>query len=192
MFSRFFRGEKRQDETAAVLYGAIVAAARAPALYSDIGVADGVEGRFEMMLLHMALVTRRLEHGADAARDAGQRAFDLFCREMDNALREMGVSDTKVPKRMRQVGEAYFGRIAAYEPGLAAGNTKILAEAMDRTVFDGEGSSGPARALAQYSIAAVKRLAAQPEDAIIGDGGDGGDGPDFPDIGAFVSEGAEP
>lgn len=186
MFSRFFRGEKRQDETAAFLYGAIVAAARAPTLYSDIGVADGVDGRFEMMLLHMALVTRRLEHGGDVAREAGQRAFDLFCRDMDNALREMGVSDTRVPKRMRQVGEAYFGRIAAYEPGLAAGNIEILAEAMGRTVFDGESSSGPARALAQYSIVAVERLAAQHEDAIIGDG------PNFPDVGSFVAEGAEP
>jgi cytochrome b pre-mRNA-processing protein 3 len=186
MFSRFFRGEKAQDKTAAFLYGAIVAAARARALYSDVGVADDVDGRFEMMLLHMALVTRRLEHGGDAARETGQRAFDLFCRDMDNALREMGVSDTKVPKRMRQVGEAYFGRVAAYEPGLAAGNADILGEAFGRTVFDGASSSGSARALATYSMASVERLAAQHENAIICDG------PDFHDVGAFVIEGAEP
>jgi len=183
MFSRLFRRGRRDDSTAPFLYGAIVASARTPALYSEIGVPDTVNGRFEMVVLHMALVMRRLDPGGETARATGQTVFDLFCRDMDNSLRELGVSDLKVPKRMRQVGEAYYGRVGAYEPGLTTGNADMLAGAIARTVFAGEDSSRSAKALAAYTIAAADLLAAQDESEIVAAR------PDFPDVGSLVEVG---
>jgi len=182
MCSRFFPRSRRDRDNAASLYGAIVAQARSPALYAAIGVPDSVGGRFEMVVLHMILVTRRLESGGEAARTAGQAVFDHFCRDMDNSLREMGVGDLSVPKRMREVGEAYFGRTAAYETGLAAADAKLLGEALSRTVFASEVSTGGARVLAAYTLAAARGLEEQDEQTILSDG------PAFPDVDIFFSE----
>ena len=156
MFSRFFPRSRRDRDNAASLYGAIVAQARSAAFYAVIGVPDSVGGRFEMVVLHMILVTRRLESGGEAARTAGQAVFDHFCKEMDNALREMGIGDLSVPKHMRRVGEAYFGRMTAYGPALSSGDPAVLAEAIERTVFGaGEVSSSSRSLAARFSIPSV-------------------------------------
>lgn len=181
MLSRLFRRDRRGEAIASSLYGAIVAQARHPALYAGLGVPDSVAGRFEMVLLHTILVTRRLASAAEAGRKAGQGVFDFFCQDMDHSLREMGVGDLSVPKKMRKVGEAYFGRAAAYEPGLAAGDAGLLAEPIGRTVLAEAASPGAAGALAAYAIAAADRLKAQDEAAITAAG------PDFPDPESFVA-----
>jgi len=181
MLSRLFRRDRRGEAIASSLYGAIVAQARRPALYAGLGVPDSVAGRFEMVLLHTILVTRRLASAAEAGRGAGQGVFDLFCRDMDHSLREMGVGDLTVPKKMRKVGEAYFGRAAAYEPGLAAGDAAVLAEPIGRTVFAEAAGPGAAEALAAYAVAAAETLKAQDEAAITAAG------PDFPDPELFVA-----
>jgi cytochrome b pre-mRNA-processing protein 3 len=98
---------------------------------------------------------------------------------MDHSLREMGVGDLSVPKKMRKVGEAYFGRAAAYEPGLAAGDADMLAEPIGRTVFAEEAEPGAVGPLALYAVAAVETLKAQDEEAIIAVG------PQFPDPESF-------
>lgn len=181
MFGRFFPRSRRERDSAASLYGAIVAQARSSALYAAIGVPDSVGGRFEMVVMHVILVTRRLETGDAAARTAGQAVFDRFCNDMDNALREMGVGDLSVPKHMRRVGEAYFGRLAAYGPALSSGDPAVLAEAIERTVFGAGEVSSSAQSLAAYALAAADRLGDQDEAAIVGRG------PDFPDVGQFVA-----
>jgi len=181
MFSRIFPRSRRERYNAASLYGAIVAQARSSALYATIGVPDSVGGRFEMVVVHVILVTRRLETGGEAARAAGQAVFDRFCNDMDNALREMGVGDLSVPKHMRRVGEAYFGRMAAYGPALSSGDAAGLAEAIERTVFGGGEVSPSAQSLAAYALAAADRLGDQDETAIVARG------PDFPDAGQFVA-----
>jgi cytochrome b pre-mRNA-processing protein 3 len=181
MLSRLFRRDRRGEAIASSLYGAIVAQARRPALYAGLGVPDSVAGRFEMVLLHTILVTRRLALAGEAGRAAGQGVFDLFCRDMDHSLREMGVGDLSVPKKMRKVGEAYFGRAAAYEPGLAAGDAAVLAEPIGRTVFTEDSGLGAAGALAAYAVAAADKLKAQDEEAIRAAG------PDFPDPELFVA-----
>ena len=181
MLSRLFRRDRRGEAIASSLYGAIVAQARRPALYAGFGVPDSVAGRFEMVLLHTILVTRRLASANEAGRKAGQGVFDLFCQDMDHSLREMGVGDLSVPKKMRKVGEAYFGRAAAYEPGLAAGDAAMLAEPIGRTVFAEAAGPGAAGALAAYAIAAADKLKAQDEEAIAAAG------PGFPDPELFVA-----
>lgn len=103
------------------LYGAIVRQARTPLFYTDLGVADTVDGRFDMIALHTALVVRRLQDGGGDGPDMAQELFDLLFADMDRNLREMGVGDLSVGKHIRKMAEAYLGRAAAYDAGLAQG-----------------------------------------------------------------------
>src|SRR5215216_2008709 len=111
------------NPTIAALYGAIVAQARHAEFYQNCAVPDTVLGRFDMIVLHLVLVLRRLRDGAAAhsaphsapQRAAAQGVFDAFCRDMDDNLREMGIGDQAVPDQMRRVGEAFYGRAQAYE-----------------------------------------------------------------------------
>lgn len=165
MFSRFLQRNRRSDDIATALYGAIVAQARNPALYADLAVPDTVEGRFEMVILHMALVLRHLRSN-EAEKAAGQRLFDRFCADMDRSLREMGVGDLAVGKRMREMGEAFYGRAGAYDTGLTANDAAAIAAVMGRTVYGGEAAAaGPA--LAAYAIAADRSLAALSKEALL-------------------------
>src|SRR5215208_2599562 len=117
IFQRFRRVP--ESDSIAALYGIIVAQARAPAFYQDYGVPDTIDGRFEMVVLHTVLVLRRLDAESGPIRGMGQGLFDLFCGDMDGSLREMGVGDLGVPREMRRIGEAFYGRQAAYVAALA-------------------------------------------------------------------------
>ncbi len=133
MILRFFR-RNDGDETIQRLYGAIVARSRDPAFYTDYKVPDSIEGRFEMILVHAFLLFHRLKDEDEARRVLGQGVFDAFCADMDANLREMGVGDLTVPKKMKKVAEAFYGRIGAYEPPVDAGDAEALAEAVLRNV----------------------------------------------------------
>jgi len=183
MLSRLFSRKGKVDTIAPFLYGVIVAQARSPALYSDFSVADTVSGRFEMVVLHLMLISRRLQSGGEPARKVGQDVFDHFCRDMDKSLRELGVGDLSVPKHMRRVGEAYYGRAKAYEPGLSTANSEALAEAVARTVFPDDSQPEAAIGLAAYAVAAAGRLEKQDENEIIAGK------PDFPQVEDFAPEG---
>jgi cytochrome b pre-mRNA-processing protein 3 len=155
-----------QDPIIASLYGTIVAQARSPIFYTDFGVPDTVSGRFDMIVLHLVLFLNRLKLDSLAAksrersmgRSLGQEVFNLFCRDMDDNFREMGVGDLAVPREMRKVGEAFYGRAAAYEAALAADDTALIG-ALTRNIF-GESSQGVPR-LAAYIREAVRQLASQ-------------------------------
>ena len=152
MFGRFFRRATGADAIASTLYGAIVAQARNPIFYEELGVPDTVSGRFEMVVLHVVLVLERLED-----KDVGQRIFDLYCKDMDQSLRELGVGDLGVPKRMKKMAEAFYGRSAAYRSALSARDSHGLATAIARNVFGHPQAS--ARLLGAYAIASADLLA---------------------------------
>jgi len=125
----------------------IVTQAREPLFYRDLGVADTVNGRFDLLLLHLWIILRRFR-SAEGSADISQALFDHFCEDMDANLREMGVGDLTVPKRMQAFGEAFYGRNAAYDVALAAGD-ESLAAALCKNVLNGEGMEN-ARRLATY------------------------------------------
>jgi cytochrome b pre-mRNA-processing protein 3 len=160
MILRLFRRTPR-DDTIAALYGMIVAQARAPAFYRIYGVPDTVNGRLEMVMLHAVLLLRRLEREAAPLRALGQGLFDRFCRDMDDSMREMGVGDLAVPRRMRRIGAAFYGRQAAYRAALEAPDERALAAALERNVFAGAAAGEAAFRLAAYMREAASRLAAQ-------------------------------
>ena len=155
MFSSPFR-RRRQEQKIDALYGAIVAQARRPAFYVEYGVADTVTGRFDMIVLHLALVLRRLRAASESEQPLGQGLFDAFCNDLDGNLREMGVGDLKVPKEMRRFGEAFYGRAAAYDRALAA-DAAELAATLARNVFAQAEHPGAAR-LAAYVQEAERAL----------------------------------
>ena len=140
----------------------IVAQARLPCFYRDYAVADTVNGRFDLIVLHLTLLLDRLSRDA-ALKALGQGVFDLFCQDMDHNLREMGVGYIKVPKEMKHMGEAFYGRSQAYKAALAAPGEQALVEAVARNIY---GVSPPEAAalaprLAAYMRLAVRDLAAQ-------------------------------
>jgi cytochrome b pre-mRNA-processing protein 3 len=160
-----------------VLYGAIVAQARSTAFYTRYGVADSVDGRFELIVLHLVLVIRRLGGDRQAGprlgpasasgRPLGQELFDLFCRDLDDNLREMGVGDLAVPHRMRKFGEAFYGRQAAYGAALSAADDEALEMALARNILGIAEISENAAQLGRYTRAAAERLDAQAEDDLL-------------------------
>ena len=178
MFGRF-RQARRDKAIGAALYGAIVAQARAPALYARLGVPDTVDGRFQMVVLHLALVLRRLKTGGDAGKATGQEMFDLFCGDMDRSLRELGVGDLVVPKRMRKMAEAFYGRSAAYDAALDRDGGVALEEALGRNVF-GDEASAAGRALAGYVLASAEGLANADVEVVLAGR------PPFPDPASFA------
>lgn len=149
----------RPDPRITALYGAIVAQARIATFYQDYGIPDTVNGRFDMIVLHLALLLRRLESEPELSTTLGQAVFDTFCRDMDDNLREMGVSDIKVPREMRRIGEAFYGRVAAYRTALLDNDEAALTAAIARNLYDGEGTG--ARRMARYMQHALGRLQAQ-------------------------------
>jgi cytochrome b pre-mRNA-processing protein 3 len=161
MIFSLFRREQRPD-TISALYGMIVAQARLPVFYRDYAVADTVNGRFDLIVLHLALVLDRLTVDG-RLQSPGQELFDRFCRDMDDNLREMGISDLKVPKEMRRMGEAFYGRSQAYMAAVADGNDRrALEAALTRNVYGGAPSAGAAAPrLAAYMLEAVRDLKGQ-------------------------------
>ena len=135
----------------------IVAQARSPAFYLSYGVPDTVTARLDMILLHLVLLLRQLA-ATGAATSIGQPLFDRFCQDIDDNFREMGVGDLTVPKAMRRVAEAFYGRAKAYEGALAAGADAPLAAAVARNVY------GAAEPLAELPLGAW-RLAAYMREA---------------------------
>jgi cytochrome b pre-mRNA-processing protein 3 len=160
MIFRLFPGN-RQEATIQALYGAIVAQARSPVFYRDYSVPDTVNGRFDMIVLHLALFLDRMEAGGEAMRAQGQAVFDLFCREMDGHFREVGISDLKVPKEMREMAQAFYGRRSVYREALAAPDNRALAEAITRNIYTKEAEAKTSAEAGAERLAAYVRTAAQ-------------------------------
>jgi cytochrome b pre-mRNA-processing protein 3 len=150
-----------QHEIIASLYGTIVAQARAPAFYRDYGVPDTPDGRLEMIMLHTLLFLWRLEGEAAPARALGQGLFDHFCQDIDASMREMGVGDLAVPRKMRRIGEAFYSRQAAYRAALALSGDAALVALLERYVFAAPSKGGAVARLAAYIREAVRQLAQQ-------------------------------
>jgi cytochrome b pre-mRNA-processing protein 3 len=167
-----------QKRIIGALYGMIVAQARNASFYACYGVPDTVEGRFDLIVLHLVLLLRRLEGEGDSSEaegdrqqgvdhGLGQKLFDAFCQDLDDNLREMGVGDLAVPKRMRRFGEAFYGRQAAYRAALASGGTQELEKALARNIFEVVGADERAARLARYVRAAESQLSAEEDDALM-------------------------
>jgi len=149
------------------LYASAASQARDPWFYRSLGVADTPEGRFELYTLHVALIVLRLKGQGAVAAETAQHLFEAFIRALDDALREMGVGDLSVPKKMKRLGEAFYGRVRSYEAAFAAADAGAeLRDVLARTVLEGSGGAGAAR-LAAYAAEASEALAQTPLDELL-------------------------
>jgi cytochrome b pre-mRNA-processing protein 3 len=159
ILKRLFRSKPQSERRC---YEAIVAAARHPVFYADWGVPDTLDGRFDMISLHAFLVLDRLK-GTEAAFRQG--LVDELFADMDRSLREMGVGDISVGKKVRKMAEVFYGRVTAYDKALA-GAAGELEAAIARNVFAGEGPGPAPGLLAAYMKAERAHLASQDVGAI--------------------------
>lgn len=180
---RLFSKNRHRPDHAASVYVAIIEAARNPALYVRFGVPDTLDGRFEMLCIMLHAVVRRLVHGNDPDTAFSMRITEHFVVDMDSNLRDLGVSDVRVAKKMKTLYGAYGGRIAAYDIALAAGGD-ALEKAVGRNVFPDGAPKEAVAALARYMQAASAMLERM-SSAEISAGHVA-----FPDPAAFMSEAA--
>jgi cytochrome b pre-mRNA-processing protein 3 len=156
-FNHFRKPPAPLRGTIEAIYGMIVAQAREPRFYRDLNVPDTVNGRFDMLLLHLWLVLRQLKQIGESELQLSQELVDRFCSDMDHNLRELGTSDLRVPKKMQEFGRAFYGRAAAYDRALAESG-EALALALDKNIYNGA-ALAQARRLAVYVEAAIAALA---------------------------------
>ena len=130
------------------LYDSAVRQARTPYLYAAMGAPDTVEGRFELLTAHVVLLIETLREAGLA--ETRQALFDAYVSDLDGALREMGVGDLTVGKRMRELGKAFYGRASGYRAAYEALPDRAqLAGLIGRTILAGEGDP---TALAGYFV----------------------------------------
>jgi len=161
MLKRLF-SRSRFDDTTHDLYDTIVAQARQPVLYTDLAVPDSLDGRFDLVVLHAILVLRRLRRGGDAGAAAAQAVFDIMFADFDRSLREIGVGDLSVGKKIKQMAQAFYGRAQSYGAALDSGEAAALADVLRRNLY---GTTQPTEAVveaaAAYVLAQEDHLAGQ-------------------------------
>lgn len=157
MILRWFRKDQTQSQ-AETLFEALNDAARSPALYAGAGAPDTIEGRFEILALHVLLAMRRLRQDGPAGNRLSTALQEIFFRRLDDALREIGVGDLSIGRKIRGLAEAFYGRATAYDKALGEGHDAIAA-ALARNVFE-SGDRARARLLADYALKADHRLSA--------------------------------
>ena len=154
----WFTARSKNKRKAGELYGAVVAAARNPVIFRDLGVADTPEGRFEILTLMLFLAVNRLQAAGPGGEPQAQRMIETFVVDMDDCMRELGVGDLTVPKKVRKAAAAFYERGAAYRQALANSDSGALSQALAGYVFAGR-NDAPARRLSDYARATQAALA---------------------------------
>ena len=137
IFSKLFKTNPMFDDEVQALYIETVNQSRRTEFYLNLDVADTVEGRFDMIILHIFVIMRRLKEGEEKTESFSQALFDLLFMDMDQNLRELGVGDMGLARRVPKMAEAFYGRITAYEEGLSVvdDNEATLKGALDRNLY---------------------------------------------------------
>lgn len=162
MLQRFFspRTYKAQRQAALQLYRTIVAQSRLPDLYQKYAIPDTVDGRFDCLVLHMALVIMRLQDAGRQGALLSQHLFDVMFRDMDLNLREMGVGDMSIGKHFRRMSRAFNGRVRAYEDALRQEGNDLLGQTLEKNLYR-KTDNGKITEMADYMRAQMRFLTGQ-------------------------------
>ncbi len=164
---------KRRTETsrkAGELYGSVVSAARQPAFYDEIGVPDTPEGRFELVALHLFLGVEGLHRNGASAKELTQRMIEVFVDDMDDCMREMGVGDLTVPKKVKRAAAAFYERSTIYRRDLAKAGPELSTSLESYILTTAAERHGDTDALTRYVRAASSALSQQPFDLFVESG----------------------
>jgi cytochrome b pre-mRNA-processing protein 3 len=164
---KWFQARRQRQDIASNLYNDLVAHARSPVFYLSFGVPDSMLGRFEMICLHSFLLFRRLGKTGNTGRELAQHVHDLMFADLDRTLREQGVGDMGIGKRVKMLARNLYGRIDAYETGLAGG-TAELTDALRRNLYaSASASDDEVAAMIAYMKNTIESLDAQPTETIM-------------------------
>lgn len=170
-----FRRKKTNQHIVAAIYERLTASSRHPTLYETMGAPDTVMGRFEMIAAHMVIFFRRTGQGRPAVRDLAQEIVDAFFEDIDHSIREIGIGDMGVPKRMKKFARMFYGRYESYAEAIDAGDREALRAALARNIYppQRDGSPNPAARdvapLADYFLSrAADLMSVTDEDILAG------------------------
>ena len=149
------------------LYYDVLAASRQAPLFADYGVEDSIDGRFDALCLVQSLMMRRLSGQDGAIKELAQGLFDAMFMDMDLTLREMGVGDMGVGKRVKLMSEAYMGRLKSYDDAISAGDKTALSEALRRNLFRQDDENPKEAELAGKILKIAERLDKVDEEAFL-------------------------
>ena len=157
-----FRRRAQERQTVAGLYAALATQARMPVFYADIGVPDTVDGRFDMLVLHVWMVMHRLEAEPESGQ-VKQDLFDAMFGHLDLTVREMGAQDLGVGRRIKKMAEGFHGRASSFREAWLSGDAGRLKDALARNVF-GKATPAPEALLllARYTGESIARLTGMP------------------------------
>ena len=149
------------------VYGIVVDQSRKPTFYAELSIPDNIDGRFDVLGLHMFFIFSRLKNEEKIAADFSQSLFDTMFVDMDQSLREMGVGDLSVGKRVKDMGKALLGRIEAYDKAFSAEYSDIEATIV-RNIYRGDlPHLHQVRRLIKYSKGTIENLALIPKEEIL-------------------------
>jgi cytochrome b pre-mRNA-processing protein 3 len=153
---------RRRDTSADKLYGAIVAQARLPVFYQEFGVPDTLEGRFVVLSLHLFAVLHRLKAEGVVAFDLAQELIDRFSEDMETVLRELGVSDLKIPKKVRGLAASSAALLQSYEEAFAASDVAVAGAIASALPLEDAAAEAASGRLAHYLRGIVGQLQTEP------------------------------
>ncbi len=168
IFARIFGRSSPAETAASDLYRMSVEKARDPVFYRDLGVPDTVNGRFDMVVIHLMLVFRQLRHATSPTQSISEALLNLMFADMDQSLREMGVGDMSVGKHVKKMAKAFYGRAEAYESGLE-GAPELLNTALTENLYrHTPPPAGALEALGTYMKRMDTHLATQTQEIAAG------------------------
>lgn len=162
-------GDSPSREAAMRHYVAAVGAARHPFFYERLAVPDTVDGRFDLVVLHVWLLMERLRTIGEMCRPMQMMLQEALFADMDRSLREMGVGDLSVGRHVRDMASAWFGRLGAYDAAHVSDDPSALAEALVRNLWRGTApDAGAVETMVDYVRRQHRHLAAQDDQALCG------------------------
>lgn len=166
MIFGLFKSKKHNKAIVERQYSALTSAARFPVFYSDLAVPDTVMGRYEMLSIVMILFFRRTARSQTSGQEIAQEIVDAFFQDLDHSIRELGIGDQGVPKRMKKLAGMFYGRLESYAKAIDAEDHGQLALSLARNIHPGQDPAPDMRALAEWIFLAERQLAAAGEDDI--------------------------
>lgn len=166
MIFGLFRKKNQNQPIVDRQYASLTSAARVPFFFSDLGVPDTVMGRFEMLSIVMILFFRRTAKSGVSGKELAQEIIDIFFQDIDHSIRELGIGDQGVPKRMKKLAGMFYGRLESYAAALDARDADALAAALSRNIHPKVEPAQPMRGLADWMLSAETQLSTISEDEI--------------------------
>lgn len=159
MLFGFFRQKKHNRLIVERQYAALTATARTPVFYEQLAVPDTVMGRFEMLSLVLILYFRRTRQSPRSGQEIAQEIVDAFFEDVDHSIRELGIGDQGVPKRMKKLAGMFYGRLESYAAALDKDDRDLLASALRRNIYPETGEDAPDMAgLAEWMMDVERKL----------------------------------